>query len=87
MTRAPPLPVFVNMAALVGKRAVSRPVAERNRRLNVTPMYERPRIRGLVRMDAASIWAAISAGTFPAPIRLGGQLLWRKADVPNRRHK
>lgn len=87
MTRTPLPPGCVDMAALVGKRRVTRAMAERNRRRHVTPMLERPPIRGLVRLDAAGVWSAIARGEFPAPLRGPWGLAWRVADVQRYRRK
>ena len=64
------------MAALVGKRAVTRAMAERNRRRHVTPMRERPPVPGLVGLDAAGVWAAIARREFPPPVRGPWGLAW-----------
>ncbi|MBY0468580.1 MAG: hypothetical protein K2Q07_06340 [Burkholderiaceae bacterium] len=77
----PPLPEFIDMKVLIGTRRITERQAELNRKRMVQPMNPRPGTHGLVRLTATALWAAIEAGTFPAPVRGPKGLVWRSADV------
>ena len=54
--------------------------------LNSSPVILRtPAVLALIGLSRTSLWRRVSAGDFPAPVRLGGKgsraVGWRRADV------
>jgi len=45
-------------------------------------LLRRRQVEQLVRLSRSSIYAAVAAGTFPAPVRIGSRAVaWRLAEV------
>jgi prophage regulatory protein len=45
-------------------------------------LVRRPRVKQLVQLSTSSIYAAMAAGTFPRPVRIGARAVaWRLEDV------
>jgi predicted DNA-binding transcriptional regulator AlpA len=82
MQRAPI--AYYRESDIVGQKPVTPEEAERNRSIGKGPKRPREGKLGLVPFSAATLWRKVSAGEFPAPVKLGqGITAWHAEAVHN----
>jgi prophage regulatory protein len=82
-TTAPDTPKsgLLRAVTLIGRKAVTPEQAAANKREGRYPRRARDEVKGLLPVSPAWLWRAVRAGTFPAPIKLGGATAWKAEDV------
>ena len=73
---------YIRQAELIGVRPVTEEQAAGNRGLNRRVVRPRPGKPGMIPMSSATLWRAVKAGKFPAPIKLSERVTaWELAAV------
>ena len=73
---------YIRQADLIGAPAVTPAQADANKRAGKSPARPRAQRPGIVPFSSATLWRAVKASKFPAPVKLSERVTaWRTADV------
>lgn len=79
---APAHDALLRLPQIIGQPEITVEQADANRARGKGPRTPRPAILPIIPISRAAWWAGVSAGKYPAPVRLGGRVTaWRRSEV------